>query len=184
MKLESLRDVLNDCVRDLYNAENQLIKALPKMAKAASCEELSEAFTGHLKETRQHVERLEKVCQHLGIQAKGKTCHAMKGLIEEGAEAIEASGNDSACDAALINAAQKVEHYEIASYGTARTFAQVLGEEKVVALLQQTLEEEGAADKKLTSIAESGLNADAAEGEDEKVVETKRPARRPVASRR
>lgn len=183
MKLESLRDVLNDSVRDLYNAENQLVKALPKMAKAASCEELSEAFTGHLDETRHHVERLEMVCQQLGITAKGKTCHAMKGLIEEGAEAIEAIGNDCARDAALINAAQKVEHYEIASYGTAKTFAQVLGEEKVVALLEQTLEEEGAADKKLTSIAESGLNEEAAAGEEEEE-KPKRAARRPMAARR
>ena len=131
MKVETLRDVLSDSLRDLYNAETQLVKALPKMAKAASSGQLQTAFTKHLEETKGHVERLDKACEKLGIKAKGKTCQAMKGLIEEGSEVIELKGNPNARDAALINAAQKVEHYEIAGYGTARTFAEVLGEKEV-----------------------------------------------------
>jgi ferritin-like metal-binding protein YciE len=162
MKVESLRDVLSESLRDLYNAENQLVKALPKMAKAASSGQLQSAFEKHLEETKGHVERLDQVCEKLGIRPKGKTCQAMKGLIEEGSEAIEKSGNPNAKDAALINAAQKVEHYEIAGYGTARAFAEVLGEKEVAELLQKTLTEERAADEKLTEVAESGLNADAA----------------------
>ncbi len=165
MKVETLRDVLSDSLRDLYNAETQLVKALPKMAKAASSGQLQTAFTNHLEETKGHVERLDQACEKLGIKAKGKTCQAMKGLIEEGSEAIELKGNPNARDAALINAAQKVEHYEIAGYGTARTFAEVLGEKEVAELLKQTLEEERAADEKLTEVAESGLNDEAAEGE-------------------
>jgi ferritin-like metal-binding protein YciE len=116
-----------------------------------------------LQETERQVERLERVAEKLGIKPKGKTCHAMKGLIEEGKEVISNTGDPSAKDAALIGAAQKVEHYEIAAYGTARTFARVLGEDDVARLLQETLDEEGAADKKLTEIAESGLNDEAAE---------------------
>ena len=163
MKLDSLRDVLADSVRDLYNAETQLVKALPKMAKAASSPELKAAFTGHLEETKTQVTRLEQVCDRLGVKAKGRTCQAMKGLIEEGSEIISAKGDPDAKDAALIGAAQKVEHYEIAGYGTARTFASILGENEVAQLLQATLDEEGAADKKLTAIAESGLNQEAAD---------------------
>ena len=161
MKLDSLKDVLIDNLKDLYNAENQLVKALPKMAKAASSEQLSSAFAEHLEQTRGHVERLEDVCRKLGVAPKGKTCHAMKGLIEEGQEVIEEDGDEDAKDAALIVAAQKVEHYEIASYGCARTFANLLGEQEISNILQQTLDEEGAADKKLTEIAESGLNMEA-----------------------
>ena len=167
MKLDSLQTVLGECVRDLYSAETQLVKALPKMAKAASSPELKAAFTAHLAETKKQVERLDEVCELLGVKAKGKTCHAMKGLVEEGAEVIAATGSPTAKDAALIAAAQKVEHYEIAGYGAARTFATVLGEDDVAALLQATLDEEGETDKKLTSIAESGLNEDATEGEEE-----------------
>lgn len=162
MKLNSLRDVFVDLVRDLYNAESQLLRALPKMAKAASSEELRAAFTEHLEETRGQVERLDRVCDSLGIKAKGKTCQAMKGLVEEGAEVIEEGGDPSAVDAALIAAAQKVEHYEIAGYGTARTFARLLGEEAAARLLEATLEEESAADEKLTQVAESGINQEAA----------------------
>lgn len=165
MKLESLQDVFTDLIRDLYNAETQLVKALPKMAKAASSDELRNAFDSHLEETQVQVERLERICEGLGIRAKGKTCKAMKGLIEEGAEVIELEGEPAAKDAALIAAAQKVEHYEIAGYGTARTFAQLLGEDQAAKLLDETIQEEGAADKKLTEIAESGINADAAEEE-------------------
>lgn len=184
MKLDSLRDVLTESVRDLYNAETQLVKALPRMAKAASSPELKAAFTEHLEETRRQVERLDQVCELLGVKAKGKTCQAMKGLIEEGAEIIAEDGDPSAKDAALIGAAQKVEHYEIAGYGTARTFASILGEDDVAALLQATLDEEGAADEKLTSIAESGLNQEAAgaeEGEEDEeeaeVPVAKKPAK-------
>jgi ferritin-like metal-binding protein YciE len=162
MKLDSLRDVLTDLVRDLYSAESQLVKALPKMAKAASSEGLRTAFEEHLGETRGQVERLDRVCEKLGIKGKGKTCQAMKGLVEEGAEVIEEGGEPSAVDAALIAAAQKVEHYEIAGYGSARTFARLLGEEAVAKLLEQTLEEESAADEKLTEVAESGVNQEAA----------------------
>lgn len=166
MKLESLRDVLNESVRDLYSAETQLVRALPKMAKAATNPDLKAAFTEHLAETKTQVERLEQACELLGVKPKGKTCNAMKGLVEEGVEVIEAKGDPSAKDAALIGAAQKVEHYEIAGYGTCRTFASILGEDDVAALLQATLDEEGAADEKLTGIAEAGLNQDAAEDEE------------------
>src|SRR5262245_42643486 len=163
MKFNSLQEVLTDYIRDLYNAESQLVKALPKMAKAASTPELRGAFEEHLQQTRGHVERLEQVCEDLGIKPKGKTCHAMKGLIEEGQEAMSSTGDPDAKDAALIGAAQKVEHYAIAGYGTARSFARVLGEETAAELLQKTLEEEKATDEKLTALAESGLNQEAAE---------------------
>lgn len=182
MKLDSLRDVLTESVRDLYNAETQLVKALPRMAKAASSPELKTALTEHLEETKRQVERLDRVCELLGVKAKGKTCQAMKGLIEEGAEIIAEDGDPSAKDAALIGAAQKVEHYEIAGYGTARTFASILGEDDVAALLQATLDEEGAADEKLTSIAESGLNQEAA-GEDEEGGEEEEEETVPVAKK-
>jgi ferritin-like metal-binding protein YciE len=175
MKLESLRDVLGECVRDLYSAETQLVKALPKMAKAAHSPDLRAAFTNHLEQTKTQVERLDRVCELLGVKAKGKTCHAMKGLIEEGQEVIDEKGDPVAKDAALIGAAQKVEHYEIAGYGTARTFAEVLEEDEVAALLQATLDEEGAADETLSTIAESGLNEAAAGGSEED--EDARPAR-------
>jgi ferritin-like metal-binding protein YciE len=172
MKLNSLRDVFVDLVRDLYSAETQLVKALPKMAKASTAEQLREAFESHLEETQGHVERLEQICRKLDIKAKGKTCQAMKGLVEEGGDVIEADGEGSARDAALIAAAQKVEHYEIAGYGTARTFAQLLGEDEAAGLLEETLNEEGAADKKLTEIAESSVNEQATEEEsDEDEVE-------------
>ena len=164
--LNSLRDVLNELVKDLYSAETQLLKALPKMAKAASDESLKEALTSHLGETREQAARLEKVAELLGIKPKGKTCAAMKGLIEEGSEILEEKGEPAAKDAAMIVAAQKVEHYEIAGYGAARVFATVLGEEEVASLLSETLDEEKAADEKLTGIAESTVN-DEADAEDE-----------------
>jgi len=163
MKLNSLRDVFEENLRDLYNAETQLLKALPKMAKAASSEELREAFEEHLEQTRGQVERLERICEGLGIKAKGKTCQAMKGLIEEGQEILSADGDAAAKDAAIIGAAQKIEHYEIAGYGTARTFAELLDEADAARLLQETLDEEEAADERLTEVAESGLNQEAAE---------------------
>jgi ferritin-like metal-binding protein YciE len=153
--ITSLRELLVDELRDLHNAENQLVKALPKMAKAASNEELKEGFTQHLEETKGHIDRLDRALKILGASAKGKTCQAMKGLVEEGSEAIEADAPDAIRDAYLIGAAQRVEHYEIAAYGTARAFAETLGETKIADLLQDTLDEEGETDKKLTALAQT-----------------------------
>ena len=166
MKLNSLRDVLAECVRDLYSAETQLIKALPRMAKATKSPELKAAFTSHLEETRGQAARLEQICEIMGIKAKGKTCAAMKGLIEEGAEVIGEDGTPAAKDAAMIVAAQKIEHYEISGYGSCRTFATILGETEIANLLAKTLEEEGAADKKLTAIAEATVNDEADQEDD------------------
>ncbi|HWB59690.1 MAG TPA: ferritin-like domain-containing protein [Chthoniobacteraceae bacterium] len=162
MKLESLRDLYIAELRDLYSAEKQLTKALPKMAKAAGTPELKEAFESHLEETEGHVTRLEKIFEELDEKPTGETCEAMKRLIEEGEHFVKAKGESQVIDAGLIAAAQRVEHYEIAGYGTARTLASHLGEEDAAELLQETLDEEGAADKKLTSIAESLVNPQAA----------------------
>ena len=161
MKLESLHDLLVDELKDLYSAENQLLKALPKMAKAAASPELKAAFEEHLEETKGQVDRLVSVFESLGVSPKGKKCVAMEGLIEEGKEIIEEEGDKSVKDAALICAAQKVEHYEMAGYGCARTFANLLGLDDVANLLQETLDEEGNADKKLTEIAETSINVEA-----------------------
>lgn len=157
--MDTLAELLEDELKDIFNAENQLLKALPKMAKKASSQMLKDAFTSHLAETEGHVQRLEKIGKILDISLKGKTCHAMAGLVEEGKEVIEEDGDGAVIDAALIGAAQRVEHYEIAAYGTVRGIAKQLGHGDVVKLLQQTLDEEGAADKKLTSIAESEVLA-------------------------
>lgn len=166
--INSLRELLVDELRDLHNAENQLIKALPKMAKAATHEELKEGFTEHLEQTKEHVDRLDRCFKILGEKAKGKTCHAMKGLVEEGEEAISEEGPEAIRDAKLIGAAQRVEHYEIAAYGTARAFAETLGEDKIVNLLQETLDEEGETDKRLTALAETvNEEAHAADKSDE-----------------
>jgi ferritin-like metal-binding protein YciE len=164
MKLDSLEPLFVEELRDIYNAENQLIKALPKMAKAASSEELKSAFEEHFAQTRGHVERLEEIFEELGKPAKGKTCKAMKGLIEEGSEMMEEEGEDSVLDAGIIAAAQKVEHYEIASYGTVRAWAEQLGKDNAVDLLQQTLDEESEANEKLTELAESAINVEAKAG--------------------
>lgn len=153
--LNTLKDLLIDELKDLHNAETQLVKALPKMAKAASSDELRSGFNEHLEQTKGHVDRLEQALRVLNASAKGKTCHAMKGLVDEGAEAIDTDGPDAVRDANLIGAAQRVEHYEIAAYGTARAFAETLGENEVAGLLQATLEEEGATNKKLTEISEA-----------------------------
>jgi ferritin-like metal-binding protein YciE len=158
--INTLLELLVDELKDLYHAENQLVKALPKMAKAASDPELKAAFTGHLAETKGHVERLAKALKILGVPVKGKTCHAMEGLVEEGGEAIEMKGPSAVRDANLIGAAQRVEHYEIAAYGTAKAFAGILGEDKVVDLLQANLDEEGAANDKLSTISGT-VNIDA-----------------------
>ncbi len=161
MAMDSLMELYVDELKDLYNAENQLVKALPKMAKKATAPELKRAFQDHLEQTKGHVDRLEKIFKGLGEKPTGKTCKAMKGLVEEGKEVIDEDGEDSVLDAALIGAAQRVEHYEMAGYGVVRTFASLLGENAAVAILQRTLDEEGAADKKLTGLAESIINVEA-----------------------
>lgn len=156
-KLTDLKILLQHDVKDLYSAETQLVKALPKMAKAASSPELKEAFESHLKETKDHVERLKQAAELLGCKPGGKTCKAMKGLVEEGEETMEEEGDETILDLALITAAQKVEHYEISGYGSARKLAEALKMADVVKLLDETIEQEGAADKKLTTIAKSLL---------------------------
>lgn len=163
LKLDSLRDLLLEELRDLYNAENQLVDALPKMAKAATSSELRSAFTDHLELTRQHVSRLEQIFEHIGESPSGETCEAMKGLIKEGETLIKAQGDPSVRDAGLVGAAQRVEHYELAGYGTARSLARRLGQTQIAETLQQTLTEEAAADKTLTSIAESNVNVAASQ---------------------
>ena len=161
LKINSIKDVYVQELRDLYSAENQLIDALPKMADAASSAELRSAFERHLTETRGHVSRLERIFSELGEDATGETCEAMKGLISEGKDFIDAEGDPESRDVGLIAAAQKVEHYEIASYGTVRTLARRLGDSAAAELLQQTLDEEGQTDKVLTSIAENRANVEA-----------------------
>jgi ferritin-like metal-binding protein YciE len=164
MKMGSLKDLLVEELKDLYSAENQMIKALPKMAKAATSPELRAAFEAHLEETKGQVVRLEKVFKELDESPKGKKCKAMEGLLEEGKELMEEEAEPAVMDAALIAAAQKVEHYEIAAYGTVRTYARLLGMEDAADLLQETLEEEGATDEKLTGLAEDiNVEADKAE---------------------
>src|SRR3989440_1675361 len=165
MSMDSLKDLYIDELKDLYNAENQLLKALPKMAKKAASSDLRAAFEEHLGQTEDQVNRLERIFKKLGEKPTGKTCKAMKGLVEEGKEIMNEDGDESVLDAALIGAAQKVEHYEIASYGTARTFASLLGEEDAVEALQKTLDEEAATDKKLTALAESLVNPEASNAE-------------------
>ncbi len=168
MTLESLQDLLIDQLKDLYSAENQLMKALPKMAKAASNPKLRQGFEKHLAQTQKQAERLEQIFEELEVKGKGKKCAAMEGLIEEGQELMSEDAEPEVLDAGLIAAAQKVEHYEIASYGTARTYANVLGMSKAARLLQQTLDEEAETDRKLTELAESSINAEAASsGEEE-----------------
>jgi len=152
-KLTTPRDLLIEELKDLYSAETQLTKALPKMAEAANSEELKGAFTTHLQQTEVHVSRLEEILIGLGESPKGKKCKAMEGLIEEGSETMKEDAEPGILDLALITAAQKVEHYEIAGYGCARTLAERAGEEEIAATLQLTLDEEGETDKLLTQIA-------------------------------
>jgi len=158
MKLDTLQKLFLNELRDLYHAEQQLVRALPKMAKAASSDELKEAFETHLKETEGHVDRLEEVFQIMDETPRAKVCQAMKGLLEEGAEILDQDGEVSVLDAGIIVAAQKVEHYEIASYGSLRTFAEVLGEDQAAELLQETLDEESHANELLTSLAQRIVN--------------------------
>lgn len=150
--LHSLKALLQDQIKDLYSAENQLIKALPKMVAKAGNENLKEAFEGHLEETRGHLERLAEAAQVLETKPLGKTCKAMQGLIEEGKEAVDEEGEGAVIDAALIAAARRVEHYEMAAYTSAHSMAEQLGESRIMRLLQKTLAEECGADEKLASI--------------------------------
>jgi ferritin-like metal-binding protein YciE len=160
--LNTLQDLLVEQLQDLFDAENQLVEALPKMAKTAASKQLKSAFESHLEETKNHVRRLEQVFKSLGKTAKGKTCQAMKGLVKEGSEMISEWGSDEVRDAGLIAAAQRVEHYEMAGYGCVRTWARQLGKNDVVKLLEETLNEEKACDQKLNTIAESMVNQKAA----------------------
>jgi ferritin-like metal-binding protein YciE len=158
MALDSMQDLFLNELKDVYNAEKQLVRALPRMAKAAESPELQQAFTKHLRETEGHVQRLERIFRSLGETPRGKKCKGMEGLIEEGKEILEEDGASEVIDAALISAAQRVEHYEIAAYGCLRTYAQLLGMNDADKLLQQTLEEEEATDQALTALGEGGIN--------------------------
>ena len=178
MKLSSLEDLLHDNLKDLYSAENQLVKALPKMAKAASTPDLRAAFTEHLEQTRVHVQRLEQVCKQLGVNPKGKKCAAMEGLIEEGKEMMEEDAGPAVMDAGLIAAAQRVEHYEMAGYGCVREWAEQLGHRTEAALLQKTYEEEKATDEKLSQLAKEMVNQEAEEGKRRSPLRARRRAPR------
>jgi ferritin-like metal-binding protein YciE len=159
MKLDTMQDLFTEELHDLHSAEEQLIEALPKMAQAASNDELRQAFEHHLQETQDHLRRLDDIYGELGISTSGEKCEAMEGLIAEGEELIQAEGDPNVKDAALIGAAQRVEHYEIAAYGTTRELAKQLGYEQAEELLDQTLDEESNADKLLNKIATGGLFA-------------------------
>jgi ferritin-like metal-binding protein YciE len=161
--MDSLQELLIDEMRDLYSAETQLTKALPKMAKKASNPQLKKAFETHLRETEGQIQRLQKIFDKLGKKPTGKKCAAMAGLVEEGKEMMGEDMDEDTMDAALISIAQKVEHYEIASYGTVRTWANLLGDDQTARLLQQTLDEEGKTDKLLTELAENSINIEAAQ---------------------
>jgi ferritin-like metal-binding protein YciE len=191
--MESLEDLMQNELKDIYDAEKQLTKALPKLAKKATNEQLRDALEQHLQETEGHVERLEQVFEQLGMAARGTRCEGMKQLIDEGNEMISDAEEDATRDAVMIASVQKTEHYEMASYGTLRTWANVLGKGDIASLLEETLEEEKAADEKLTGIAESFVNAQAAnegEGEEEETPAsrarrtTPRPASRQAAADR
>jgi len=169
--MSKLRETFLDELADIYDAEKQLVKALPKMAKAAAHEDLKHALDLHLEQTEEHLERLEHVFEIFDQSPKGKKCKAMQGLIEEGEELIK----DDEGDAALICAAQKVEHYEIASYGCLHTWARLLGEQDAADVLEETLEEERMSDEKLTEIAESAINIEESEGEETGETETETP---------
>jgi ferritin-like metal-binding protein YciE len=177
-KISNLHDVYVEQLKDLYSAESQLIKALPKMAKASSSPDLAKGFEEHLEQTKGHAARLEEIFKNLDEKPTGKKCKAMEGLIKEGAEAIEEDASPAAKDAMLIAAAQRVEHYEIAAYGSVKTFAGLLGEDEAAGTLEETLQEEVETDEKLTKASET-INAEAnefdEEGEEE-VAEEKTPA--------
>lgn len=160
-KMATLEDLYTDLLKDLYSAEKQLVKALPKLAKNAQSPDLQKAFQEHLKQTEGHVDRIERIFSELEGSPRGKKCVGMEGLIEEGNELLQEDVEPDVLDAGLIAAAQKVEHYEIAGYGTARAWAERLGYDQAVRLLQQTLEEESMANEKLNNIAESHVNMEA-----------------------
>jgi len=164
MELSNLQDLLVENLKDLYSAETQILKALPKVAKKVDNDQLRQALTMHVKETEQQVKRLEQVLSKMGEKPGGKKCHGMEGLIEEAKEMMEEDAEPDVLDAGLIVDCQKVEHYEIAGYGSAVTFAKLLGDNESARILAQTLDEEKAADKKLTAIAESTINLEAATG--------------------
>lgn len=153
MKIETLRELLIDELQDLHSAEQQITKSLPKLVKASHNPNLKQAFEHHLEETRNHVTRLEQIFKRMNESPKGKTCEGMKGLLKEGEERVKDGGEAEVLDAGIISAAQRVEHYEIAAYGSARTYAELLGDQDAVRLLSQTLEEEKAADSKLNQVA-------------------------------
>jgi ferritin-like metal-binding protein YciE len=177
VELETLRDLYIDELKDLWSAEKQLVQALPRMAKAANDPRLAKAFTTHLKQTERQVARLERIFKDLGESPRGKKCVGMEGLIEEGKELIKEKPDAQVLDAGLIAKAQHIEHYEMAGYGTVRTYAQVLGEERQAQLLQETLDEEGETDKLLTQLAENSINLEAAQGEEEEEEETSKRGR-------
>lgn len=166
MELANLRDLFVKELQDLYDAENQIIEALPQMAQAASTPELGRAFQEHLEQTREHVTRLEQIFEKLGQKAGGEQCKGMQGLIAEGQKLMKEKAEPAVLDAGLIAAAQKVEHYEIAGYGTARTYAEQLDDDETADLLQTTLDEEYDTDDRLTELAEDTVNVEAAEGEE------------------
>jgi ferritin-like metal-binding protein YciE len=153
MKMESLKELYVEELQDLYSAETQITKALPKMAKAATSPALRDAFESHLEETKEQIKRLDQIFENLGESSKGKPCEGMKGLLKEGGEWMKEDADPEVMDAGLIAAAQRVEHYEMAGYGTVRTYAELLGEDEAVALLETTLKEEKAADSKLSKVA-------------------------------
>jgi ferritin-like metal-binding protein YciE len=181
MKENSLRELYVEELRDLYSAENQLVKALPKMVKAATSADLRSGFEGHLEQTKGHVARLEKIFEALDESPTGKTCKGMQGLIKESGELIEEDPGDEELDAGLISAAQRVEHYEIAGYGCVRTYAQLLGENEAVSLLEETLNEEKETDAKLTQLAET-INVEALQAGESDDDEPQKPA--PKAKRK
>ena len=182
MPTEGLKELYIDELKDLYSAENQLVKALPKMAKAANSEDLREGFEAHLEQTKEHVQRLEQIFNSLEESPKGKKCAGMEGLVKEGSEAIEEDFEGAVMDAALIGAAQRVEHYEIAAYGTVCEFAKVLGEREHASWLEQTLEEEKVTDEKLSKLAKD-INAQAHDSSEDQtdVSKPRRTAPRRVA---
>jgi ferritin-like metal-binding protein YciE len=183
MEHQALKELYIDELRDIYNAENQLVKALPKMAKAANSEELRTGFEEHLEQTRGHVQRLEQIFKELSEKPSGKKCKGMEGLVAEGQEMMSEDFEDDVMDAALISAAQRVEHYEIAAYGTVRTYAELLGEDTAVQLLEQTLEEEKETDQKLTDMASEinvramGEGSEEGSSEDEEEAPIRKKAR-------
>ncbi|MGB2607209.1 MAG: ferritin-like domain-containing protein [Candidatus Sulfotelmatobacter sp.] len=182
MQKDSLRELYIDELRDLYNAETQLVKALPKMAKASANDQLRQALEEHLRQTTEHVSRLEQIFEQLEEKPSGKKCLGMEGLVKEGVETLKEDFPEEIKDAAIIGAAQRVEHYEMAGYGTVKAFAELLGENEQVSLLQQTLDEEKEADQKLTELAEE-INAQAAEGQGQGQAPTGARENRSMASK-